>query len=645
MPAPYVPLNLLALAATVRPDGHEPAIVDQTLALLRGQATDGPGFHRDIAELILGHAPEVIALTTMCNSYPQTLALARECRALDPAVKIILGGPQATVVDVPTMVRFPFLDAVVRNEADATLCRVLSRWSDHRDLEDVPGVTWRRPNDAIARNVDAPLLQDLDALPYPAFDLYPLSEIDVALAPIEAGRGCPYACTFCSTNEYFNRRYRIKSPQRLIAEMTFLRDQHGFDSFDFVHDMLTVDRRWVEDFCSALTDGEDSFRWGCSARVDRVDEGLLARMADAGCVGIFFGVETGSQRMQSVVRKNLQLDRVMPVMRTCVDHGMAPTGSFITGFPDETIDDALDSFTMALDILQLSARTRAQMHLLAPLPGSPLYETRKDDLRFDGHSSDISMFLLNEAEIANVRRYPDIFPNFYYIPTPYLDRELAKAISAVIYTCPTVFLALRSAGADLRDVLIGWTEWQRRELGEQQRGQDYYLYQFGLDLSRYLEVEVLPLLAKVAPHLPDLVSYFAVCHGLKRGLIRERTVFRQYEYDVRTLTQSVRATDAALDPPPKALNLLFVNLALVQGHGYVFLEVDVPRHGDPLVRPGDALEIRDPVTQVRTRPELVIRNKSQRRAFAAKHHLTPRHLRALGLSAVPARSPVYSDEE
>ena len=83
---------------------------------------------------------------------------------------------------------FPFLDAIVRNEADTSLCRLLGRWSDRRDLEDVPGVTWRRPDDAIARNVDAPLLQDLDALPYPAFDLYPVSEIDVALAPIEAAR-------------------------------------------------------------------------------------------------------------------------------------------------------------------------------------------------------------------------------------------------------------------------------------------------------------------------------------------------------------------------------------------------------------------------------------------------------------------------
>ncbi len=324
--------------------------------------------------MILDQEPEVVGLTTMCNSYPQTLALARECRALDPTVKIVLGGPQATVVDLQTMERFGWCDAIVRNEADSSPRQVLGRWAGGDDLEGVPGVTWRRPDDAIVRNVDAPLPQDLDSLPYPAFDRYPLDQVQVGLAPIEAGRGCPYACTFCSTNEYFNRRYRIKSPQRLIAEMSFLHEQYGVDRFDLVHDMLTVDRRWVQKFCHALLDGGCEFRWGCSARVDRVDD-ALSEMAAAGCVGIFFGVETGSQRMQSLVHKHLELDRVMPVMRTCINHDMAPTGSFIIGFPDETIDDAFDSFHMALDILQCSPRTQAQMHLLAPLVGSPLYVT------------------------------------------------------------------------------------------------------------------------------------------------------------------------------------------------------------------------------------------------------------------------------
>ena len=576
----------------------------------------------------------------MCNSYPQTLALARRCRELDPAVRIVLGGPQATVVDVQTMERFPWIDAIVRNEADTSFGEALGRWAAGGDVEGVAGVTWRHPDGSVVRNVAGPLLHDLDGLPYPAFDLYPLDEVQVALAPVEAGRGCPYACSFCSTNEFFNRRYRVKSPERLVAEMSFLHQHHGFERFDLVHDMLTVGRSWVEGFCLALRESGRELEWGCSARVDRVDEPLLAEMAAAGCIGIFFGVETGSQRMQSVVHKNLKLERVMPVMETCVGHGMAPTGSFITGFPDETVDDALDSFHMALDILALSPWTRAQMHLLAPLVGSPLYAAHQNDLEFDGHSSDISIFLLDEGEVDTVRRHPDIFPNFYYVPTPHLDRDLAKAISAATYTCPTLFIALRAAGADLRQVFNGWTHWQHRRVGRDGSGQDYYLYAFGLDLCHYLEAEVLPALTPSAPYLPDLVAYFAVVHGLKRRLVAESTVFRRFDYDVQALTASLRAGGGAPDPAPEAYDLLFVNLPTLPERGYAFLEVDIPRRADALVRPGDELEIRDPVKQLLTRPELVVRNNSQRRAFTTKHHLTERHLKALGLIHPPAYAGV-----
>src|SRR4051794_2285822 len=121
VPVPYVPLNLLGLAAAVREGGHEPIVADQTLALLDGRAGDGPGFHCDMAKLIAEQEPDVVGLTTMCNSYPQTLTLARALRELDPRVKIVLGGPQATVADEETMWWFPWIDAIVRGEADRSL--------------------------------------------------------------------------------------------------------------------------------------------------------------------------------------------------------------------------------------------------------------------------------------------------------------------------------------------------------------------------------------------------------------------------------------------------------------------------------------------------------------------------------------------
>ncbi|MFE9883309.1 B12-binding domain-containing radical SAM protein [Streptomyces sp. NPDC005784] len=635
VPSPYVPLNLLGLAAVARRSGHDPVVVDPTLALTDGLVTDGPDFHRQVAEIICSSRPDVVGLTTMCNSYPQTLTLARWCRELDPTVRILLGGPQASVVDVATMREFGWIDAIARNEADRSLVQVLDRWAAGDDLTGVAGATWRGADGNVVREPAAPLLHDLDDLPFPAYDLYPFERATVALAPVEAGRGCPYGCTFCSTNVFFNRDYRIKSPARLIAEMRHLRDTYGFTRFDLVHDMLTVDQRWVRAFCAALLDGGDGFEWACSARTDRVDDALLTTMAAAGCRGMFFGVETGSQRMQPLVRKRLRIDHVLPVIRSGTERGISCTGSMIVGFPEETLDDAIDSLDLALDILQLSPDTQAQMHLLAPLVGSPLYESHRDELLFDGHSSDISLFLLDEEEIATVTRHPDIFPSFYHIPTPHLDRDLAKAISAITYTCPTLFLALRRAGADLRQVLMGWTRWLHRHVGPERLRPDYYMYAFVPDLCRYLEAEVLESLGPTTPVLRDLMAYIEVRYTLQRRLSGAQTEFHTFDCDVRALTGSLR-TGGDLDVERVASDLLFVNLTASRERGFAFLEVSVPRGGDALVRPGDRLEIRDPVRQLLSRPELIIRNTSQRRAFAAKHHLTERHLTALGLRREPA---------
>jgi len=634
VPAPYIPLNLLCLAAGLKDQGHTIEIIDQTLALLAGQATDGPEFHAQIAGLIANTRPDVVGLTTMCNSYPQTLALARRYRAAEPRAKLVLGGPQATVTDALTLEAFPWIDAVVRGEADASFPQLVARWERADPLDDVPGITWR-DGGHVRSNPDAPLLLDMDQLPLPAYELYPMARANLELVPLEAGRGCPYGCTFCSTNVFFNRRYRIKSPERLITEMKRLQELGGWTRFDFVHDMFTVDRRWVRGFCRTMTAAGLPFKWGCSARVDRVDPELLAEMAEAGCLGIFFGIETGSQRLQPVIKKNLKMHTVLPIIRACVANNLSTTASCITGYPEETAEDALDSFNLALDVLQVSPKTRAQMHMLAPLIGSPLYTEHQDELSFDGHSSDISLFLLTDEDVEVVRRHPKIFPNFYYMPTPHVERDLLKAVSAATYTCPQVFLALRHAGADLKQVLEGWVDWNRRNRSGREGGQDYYFYYFGLDMCRYFREAVLQPLLERAPYLADMVDYFELKYSFQRRHLTDATLFRQYAYDVHQLGKALR-TDGVWEPHLAAhpTDLLFVNLATTPERGYAYLEVRVPRQEVPLISPGDEVEVRDPVKQIKARPHLIIRNRTKQKVFATQHHMTPRHLRALGIQAV-----------
>jgi len=628
MPAPYIPLNLLCLAASLRDRGHEVEIVDQTLALTTGEVANGPQFHEHIARLIGESRPDVVGFATMCNSYPQTLTLARHCKQALPEIKVVLGGPQATAVDAPTLRHFPWVDVIVRGEADNTFPALIDHWNAGQDtLNHLAGLSWLDKTGEFCRTESQPLL-DVDALPYPAYDLYPSQQLASNTIPVEAGRGCPFACTFCSTNLFFSRRYRIKSPGRLIAEMKYLHDKCNSSKFDLVHDMLTVDQSWVRDFSRQLIAGNYGFTWGCSARVDCTTSDLLAEMAAAGCEGIFFGIETGSQRLQPIVKKRLHTTHVLPALKQCADLGMKPTASFITGFPEEKTEDAMATFEMALDVLQLSPDTKVQLHLLAPLVGSPLYELHKNSLRFDGHSSDISLFLLTADEMETVKRYPDVFPSFYFIPTPELERQLVKSLSASLYTCAALLLALRKSNVDLTNIFASWVEWHTKNVDPETTGQDYYLSRFPLDFVRFLQQVYPP--SDVGP-LPALVDYYATQFAIEKGRIPDQLVFRSFEFDVDDLNRSLRTSEKAWTGlESRQWGLLFVNLGGNCDTGFTYLEVPIASRS---IEPGDELEMLNMPGQILSQPKLIIRNKTQRRVLLVKHHLDEKMIGALGLKA------------
>ena len=620
IPSPYVPLNLLCLAACLRERGHEVQIVDQTLALTTGRADDGPRFHYQMAELIGETRPDVVGFTTMCNSYPQTLTLARHSKDLLPRVKIVLGGPQATAVDLATLESFRWVDAIVRGEADNSFPDLVALWATGQGAEtDIAGLSWRDESDACRRTESAPLLE-LDRLPFPAYDLYPIDPTKSSLIPVEAGRGCPFDCSFCSTNLFFSRRYRIKAPTRLLAELIHLRDVYGFESFDLVHDMLTVDKRWVSNFSRLLIAGDYGFTWGCSARVDCVTPDLLEEMAEAGCVGIFFGIETGSQRLQPIVKKKLHIAQVLPTLRSCAELGMKPTASFITGFPNETTEDAMATLHMALDVLQLSPETTTQLHLLAPLVGSPLYEDHKISLAFDGHSSDISLFLLTEDEIETVKNYPEIFPSFYFFPTPNLDRTLTKAVSASLYTSAMFLIALREIGVDLAQILRGWVTWQATNVDDDvMLRQDYYLDRFRSDFVRYLRNIVIPSIIDKAPQLASMVEYYELKYSIEMGEIKEQLVFREFGFDIDRLDQLIRTDVRSWQTvTPQLWGVLFVNFGHRPNSGFMYLHVPV---ASGLIEQGDVLAIPDMRGQLLSQPKLMIHNKTKHRLFLIDHHL------------------------
>ena len=548
-PDPYIPLGLLCLGAGLEEIGVIVEIIDQTLAIENGRYTNVNEFYKKAARLIADSEADVVGFTTMCNSYPQTVELARHLRQIDPHIPIIFGGSQATAADVETLEQFPWVDTIVRGEADRTFPELIACLRDGQPWTHIPGLTYR-VGDQIQRNPDAPLVC-LDELPMPAYHLYPLDNFN--LIPIDTGRGCPFECTFCSTNLFFKRRYRMKSPGRLVEEIIFLQEQYNNYKFDFVHDMFTVNKKAVAAICEALRQLEKPINWGCSARADCVTPELLADMASAGCFGMFFGLESGSPHMQRKMRKKLNPQKVPPIIQCALELGIDVTTSFIAAFPEETEEDLFLTLDMILDFVQMGVR-KVQLHMLAPLVGSPLYYQYKDNLQYDGHCSDISTYLLTDEEVALVENHPIIFSSFYHAPTRHMDREKAKSISAAVYAFPELLLLLRQVEGDIRPIFNRWTAWCNAQVDWS--AQDYYSNYFGLDFCQFLSDEIAAGKWADAPYLRDYVTFVSTKYGMIKNSIREKSVVHTFTFDAKTVHEQLLANGRIPNPPqaePKVL--------------------------------------------------------------------------------------------
>jgi radical SAM superfamily enzyme YgiQ (UPF0313 family) len=525
----HAPTGILSLAAILDRQGCEVEIVDlnrwyyeYVCAGFKRQGVEFCSYSRNRLHAL---SAEVFGFSTICGSYPLTLRVAQIVRDSHPDASIILGGPQASVVDVPTLESFPFVDLIIRGEAEETLPRVLDALSHKTiDLETIAGITYRKSN-SIFRNPNAPVIENLDELPMAAFHLY--SHIQgSSYAPLEAGRGCPFACSFCSTNDFFRRRFRMKSPHVLVEQMMTIKHKYGINEFDLLHDMFTVDRKRVVSFCQAVQESGEELYWGCSARTDCIDDELIDLMAESGCAGIFYGIDSGSNRVQALIQKRLNLTESAARIKHTNRRGIRHTVSLITGFPDETKEDLRDTINFIGSSLH-QPRSTFQLHMLAPLAETPITSQYQDQLIFDDIFSDMSLqgWDQDPEERAMIIKYPKIFPNFYGVPTRWLERQYLREVRefllhGILKFRWLVVLLHRDSG-DLLAVFDDWLAWSDRERkvhGVVDTGRTYYASNnFPKDLARfvlssYLKAARYPHLVRMMVEV-EVAQYAFKSHG------------------------------------------------------------------------------------------------------------------------------------
>jgi radical SAM superfamily enzyme YgiQ (UPF0313 family) len=521
------PVGILSLAAVLEAKGLQPEVVDLNRIYYewqqkskRNQNNSKSNFCSFAGDYFAARDFDFFGFSTVCSSYPLTLRIAAEVKRVYPKSVVVLGGPQASVVDIATMRTYPWIDLVVRGEAEQTLPMLVDALAGNGALSTVAGITFRQHKE-IVRNPAAPLVADLDALPFPAFHLFP----DVRQCrhfPLELGRGCPFSCTFCSTNDFFRRNFRLKSPAQMIADMRRVRQTYGVSSFELVHDMFTVDRKRVVAFCEALLEAkrnnpEDSFIWGCSARTDCVDEDLIALMSRAGCRGIFFGIETGSARMQKIIDKGLELNDSAERVRSCDKYKINTAVSLMAGFPDETMSDLRDTAAFFVDSLRYD-HADPQLSILAPLASTPISTQHKDSLVLNDDVADMSYrgWRQELEDHAMIAAHPEIFSSFYSAPLPHLDREFLKELRDFLLSGMRAFrkllLGLHQDSGNVVDVFQQWQQW-RQENGIHFSNGDRTAYyaqpQFPADFLSFVRLHYIPASCKAPLAITALAGYEA----------------------------------------------------------------------------------------------------------------------------------------
>jgi anaerobic magnesium-protoporphyrin IX monomethyl ester cyclase len=377
------PLGLLYIAASLEQSGFDVDLVDLTLAESHA-VLDEPLRYAD-----------VVGFGCSTALFGRALAALEYVRKLRPDVPVIIGGPHATAL--PEDVMQKGFDYGVIGEGEGTVVDLLTRMAKGKKPHGTPGIISRREGELV-RGPARPFIKDLDSLPHPARHLvdYPFYFANGMLhIGMFISRGCPFQCAFCKPMQdmLFGKKIRILSPENVAREMRGAVDLIGEHLFLFRDDtMAALGTEWFERFSQARRQQAiQHLCWSCQARVDQITPEMLSLMKGCGCVGIAFGVESGSQKILDYYRKRFKVEDTVKAFELCHEFKIGTHAFIMMGAPDETRED----LKMTVELIKRIQPESVSVSITTPAPGSDLFREAQERGILTYESYEDADYLLN----------------------------------------------------------------------------------------------------------------------------------------------------------------------------------------------------------------------------------------------------------
>jgi radical SAM superfamily enzyme YgiQ (UPF0313 family) len=353
------PLGLLSVAAVLKVHGWEVRVLDMLLGVSR------EALRREIADW----RPNLMGISTSTEDFAGALAAAREARQVDPRLPVVVGGPHVSF-EPEEALRSGWVDYVVMREGEATIVELVIAMEGLLPLSRVRGLAYLDGNRLVV-NPPRPLLEGLDQLPLSPFRLAS-DRGYLASTTIVSSRGCPGGCIFCASGALSGRRYRTRSAESLFGEVYYRCHTSGDNYFVLFDDTFTSDLDRVHRLCDLILQCGRKLRWRCNSRVDRVDSALLRHLAEAGCVAIHFGIESGDQKILDSISKGITLEEIERTVAETAACGMTPMCSFMMGHPADTEESVRKTLDLARRFKE-QYRAVAAVSCLVPYPGTAVW--------------------------------------------------------------------------------------------------------------------------------------------------------------------------------------------------------------------------------------------------------------------------------
>ena len=368
---PIPPLGIASIAGSLEEAGQPVDLLDQLGSRYSNER---------IASLVAQRGHALVGISCLTAAMNGVVDLAARIRARSPGAKIVLGNIHATVFH-RELVADGTADYVLRGEGERAMVALSEAVTGDGTLGQVPGLTWRDDDGTVQTNPrGAPI--DLDGLPEPAWHLLdvsryhstPLLGVRRPMLHIQASRGCPFACTFCS-QEVMNQGVRVRSVDNLIGEIERAHSRHGTEYFAFTDAFYPLDVAQGETFARAMIESglHRRVRWIAETRVDRVTKPLLQLLRQSGLDLMMFGVESGDQQVLDGLGKRQQLDQARDAVRWAREAGIRTLGLYVLGLPGDTADSCRATARFACDV----GTDMAKFNVAIPFPGSPMFEQWK----------------------------------------------------------------------------------------------------------------------------------------------------------------------------------------------------------------------------------------------------------------------------